>query len=135
MSLGLYRESLDLQKDGAPVAVGDSVFWLRRSGTKQYYETRRRIIQKLFGLHLQPKPEDESEINSHILCDYTVANWGSVFDEDGEAVEFSESNARHVFLDPEYRLSLNTILVNHSWDFGNYLKLNAEEDLENLKKK
>ena len=135
MTLGLFREDLQMQKDGAPIKAGDSTFYVKRSGTKEYYEKRRSITQKLFGLYLQPKQEDEIKINAYVLAEYLVTGWDDVFTEDGDSVDYSIQAAKEIFLDEEYQLSLNAILINSSWDFGNYLKLKMEEDLQELKKK
>lgn len=135
MSLGLFREDTELWESGAPIEAGTATFYVRRSGTPEYYEKRRNIANKLFGLYIQPKPEQEIIINSHMLAEYLVSNWVDLFDEDGNEVESSEENARAIFLDKEYQLSLNTVLINASWDFNNYLRLRSEEDLDELKKK
>lgn len=135
MSLGLFREDRELWESGAPAEMGDATFYVRRSGTDDYYKKRREITNRLLGLYVQPKTEDEIRVNSHLLAEYLVSGWENLFDEDGNEVEYSEENARAIFLDEDYRLSLNAALINFSWDFNNYLKLRAEEDLDELKKK
>lgn len=135
MSLGQFREDTELWESGAPIEAGTATFYVRRSGTQEYYEKRRDIANRLFGLYIQPKSEQEIIINSHLLAEYLVVNWIDAFDEDGNEVEYSPENARAIFLAEEYRLSLNTILINASWDFNYFLKLKSEEDLDELKKK
>lgn len=135
MTLGLFREDADLWERGAPIKAGDTTFYVRRSGTEEFYVKRREIISKLFGLYMQPKQEDEIKINAHMLAEYLVTGWDDAFDEDGELVDYSIAQARALFLDDEFKLSLNAILINASWDFGNYLKLRSDEDLAELKKK
>ncbi len=135
MSLGLFRESLELQKSGAPIVLGDSTFYVRRSGTPDYWKARRDIVSRTLGLYLQVKPEDELKISAHMLSDYLVTGWENVFDEDGSEISYSKSAARSVFLNEEYFLSLNKALEDNSWLFQHFLQVEAENDLEELKKK
>ena len=137
MPLGVYRESLELQESGAPFETEAGTFIVRRSGTEEYWKKRREIVARLYGVYLQPKPEQESVILANMLAEYTVAGWSGVYSDDGEGdeIEYSMSAAREIFLNKEYFLSLNRAIEDFSWNFTGYLHLKAEEDLESLKKK
>lgn len=137
MPLGVYRESLELQASGAPFETEAGTFIVRRSGTEEYWKKRREIVARLYGVYLQPKPEQEAVILANMLAEYTVAGWDGVYSDDGEGeeIEYSSKSAREIFLNKEYFLSLNRAIEDFSWNFTGYLHLKAEEDLENLKKK
>jgi len=137
MPLGVYRESLELQSSGAPFETEAGTFIVRRSGTEEYWKNRREIVARLYGVYLQPKPEQESVILANMLAEYTVAGWTGVYSDDGEGeeIEYSMSAAREIFLNKEYFLSLNRAIEDFSWQFSGYLHLMSEEDLEALKKK
>lgn len=126
-----------LQQKGAPFVTEGGTFYVRRSGTDEFFKFRREIAARLFGVYLQPKPECETKILAHMLSEYLVTGWDDVYDDDGqgELVPYSIENARYVFLDKRYFLSLNSLINEFSWNFTNYLHLQAEEDLEALKKK
>ena len=137
MPLGVYRESLELQEKGAPCVTEGGTFFVRRSGTEEYWKARREIAARLFGIYLQPKPENETAILANMLAEYMVTGWEGVYSDDGEGdqLEYSKEAARAIFLNKEYFLSLNKILEEFSWNFAGYLRLQAEEDLDVLKKK
>lgn len=137
MPLGVYRESLELQASGAPCVTEGGTFFVRRSGTEEYWKTRREITARLFGIYLQPKPESEAIISANMLAEYLVTGWEGVYSDDGEGeeLEYSKESARAIFLNKEYFLSLNRILEEFSCTFTGYLRLQANEDLDQLKKK
>ena len=137
MPLGVYRESLELQSAGAPFETEAGTFIVRRSGTEEYWKKRREIVARLYGVYLQPKPEQESVILANMLAEYTVSGWSGVYSDDGEGEEivYSMSASREIFLNKEYFLSLNRAIEEFSCNFTGYLHLRSEEDLEALKKK
>jgi len=49
MKLSEVRESKELQQGGAPIVVGDAVFYVRRLGTKESQESLKNIRQQLYG--------------------------------------------------------------------------------------
>ena len=71
---------------------------------------------------------------AHLLTEYLVTNWEGVLTEQGEPLPYSQVEARKVFLNKEYWLSLNLILINAANTFENYLYEQSGEDIEALKK-
>lgn len=135
MKLSEYQESQKLQKDGAPIPVGDAIFYIRRQGTKESKELIRRLQMELFGPFHALQDEDDILLRAHWLVEYGCASWQGVFNEDDTPLEYSQQSARKVFLNPEYYLSLNAILWMAAHHFENYLHEEASEDLEAIKKK
>lgn len=137
MALGLFREDLALQEKGAPFVTSGGTFYVKRSGTDEFFKVRREIAARLFGIYLQPNPEKEIIILANMLAEYLVTGWDDVYSDDGEGIliPYSIDAARSIFLNKEYFLSLNKMIEEFSWNFSNYLQLQAEDDLEVLKKK
>ena len=136
MSLSCYRESLDKQRDGAPIYLAGMTFYLRRWGTDESQEFLKTLNRKLFGPFHKQQVSDQNLIYSEWLCGYGVVNFDDVIDaETGQHVVYSAESARGIFANPEYFLSLNRDLINCAMSFEYYLAEEAEEDLEELKKK
>lgn len=134
MDLSLFRESLEKQRDGAPIYVGDSTFYVKRLGTPESQKIIREIRRRLFSPFHKAQDGDENLVFAEWLSEYGVTDWENVTDGDGE-IKYSKPVARNIFTNPEYYQSLNLVLINAATNFENYLHEQAEEDLEELKKK
>lgn len=134
MDLSQFRECEKKQTGGTPIYVGDGIFYGRRLGSKKANKVVRNIKIELYGVLHESTQEDADVIYAHLLAEYGIAGWENIQDENGNELPYSESNARKVFLNPEYHLSLNRILVEKLLEFDNFLWETAEEDLEALKK-
>lgn len=135
MKLSEYQESLTLQKDGAPIAIGLATFYIRRVGTKESKKMIRDLQLQVFGPFHRMQEEDDILLRAHWLVEYGCASWQGLLNEDDSPLSYSQEAARKVFLNPEYYLSLNQILWLAAHNFENYLHDQAEEDLEQIKKK
>lgn len=134
MNLNEYRESLKLQETGAPVYVGDAVFYVKRIGTPAAQAFIKELKLSLFGPFQRHEECDANELLAHWLVEYGVTGWKGVQAESGEDLPYSQQAARKVFLNREYWLSLNAILTNAASTFEHFLHDQAEEDTEALKK-
>jgi len=134
MKLSDYQESKQLQQEGAPIAVGDSVFYVRRLGTKESQEAIKNIRQQLYGPFHKMSEVDNNRLYGHWLTEYGVTGWSNVEDQDG-ALEYSKEAARNIFTNPEYFLSLNDLLISAALRFENYLHDEAQTDGDKLEKK
>lgn len=139
MILQYYREDPEKQKDGTPIYIEDATFYVRRWGTPESIKKRKELSQALFGPLHKYTQTDDSLLLAHWLVEYGVSNWENVFEDDkdsdsGKELQYSESNARKVFLNEEYFLSLNELLFKESVKFENYLYDAAEESIEEIKK-
>ena len=134
MKLSEYQESINLQKSGAPISVGDAVFYVRRLGTPECAAFAKKLRAELFGPFHKYKAEDDSLLTAHLLTEYLVTGWSGVKNEDDTELAYTEQAARSVFLNQEYWLSLNLTLLNAAGIFENYLYEQLGEDVEALKK-
>ena len=134
MNLSDYQESKELQQAGAPIAVGDSVFYVRRLGTKESQEALKNIRQQLYGPFHKMADTDNNRLYGHWLTEYGVTGWTGVDDQDG-ALEYSKEAARNIFTNPDYFLSLNDLLISAALRFENYLHDEAQADGDKLEKK
>jgi hypothetical protein len=134
MKLSEYQESKELQQSGAPIAVGDSVFYVRRLGTKESQEALKNIRQQLYGPFHKMADTDNNRLYGHWLTEYGVTGWTGVDDQDG-ALEYSKETARNIFTNPDYFLSLNDLLISAALRFENYLHDEAQADGDKLEKK
>lgn len=136
MHLALYKESSEKQMEGAPVYIGDATFYLRRWGTNESQAFLKDLRRALFGPHHRSQEGDENKVVGEWLAGYGVVGWEDVLDADsGKEFKYSKKNARMLFLDPEYYLSLNAELFMQANRFENYLYDEALDELEELKKK
>jgi hypothetical protein len=133
MLLSSLKEDTDKQEGGAPIYVGDATFFVRRIGTPSAKKTMKQIREKLFGPLHKWTEGDEDFLLAHWLVEHGVTNWEGVNSDDGE-LKYSKKAARLVFLDPEYYLSLNAILIRDANNFEHYLYDSVSDDIEELKK-
>ena len=134
MNLNEYREDLTLQTKGAPISVGDAIFYIRRIGTLEAQKFIKELKLSIYGPFCKHDDIDHNELLAHWLTEYGCTGWEGVQDESGAALSYSKDTARKVFLTKEYWLSLNAILTNAASMYENYLHEQAEEDAEALKK-
>lgn len=139
MLLSLFCECPEKQRDGTPVYVaspnGDITFYIRRWGTKESEAIVKDLRRSLFGPIHRHSDDDISEIYAHWLVEYGVAKWeGLTNDETAKPVEYSKDNARSLFLDKRYWLSLNQKLINDALNFEQYLIDEVEEATDAIKK-
>jgi hypothetical protein len=134
VKLSDYQESKELQQSGAPIAIGDSVFYVRRLGTKESQEALKNIRQQLYGPFHKMADTDNNRLYGHWLTEYGVTGWTGVDDQDG-ALEYSKEAARNIFTNPDYFLSLNDLLISAALRFENYLHDEAQADGDKLEKK
>lgn len=132
MLLSHYREDPEKQLGGSPIYVGDATFFVKRWGTKESQEQLKEIRRALFGPFHKAQEGDDNLVFAEWLC-WAVTNWENVNTEDGE-YKFSAKNARALFRDEHYFLSLNAELITSAMRFENYLFDEAAEDEEELKK-
>lgn len=135
MKLSEYREDLTMRKNGAPIAVSDATFYVRRFGTPESNEIIKQLRQQIYGPLHKMQDGDELAVYAHWLTDYGVTGWEGVLNEDDSALEYSQQAARKIFTNPEYQMSLNMVLISASAAFENYLHEESDKDLETLKKK
>lgn len=133
MDLQCFRESEAKQKSGVPIYIGDSTFICRRYGTDESKKIIKDITKLLYGPFHKVAETDGHEIFAHWLVEYGIVGWENVTDG-SQLIEFSNENARKIFLNPEMYLSLNTILFTDVNNFENYLYDETQEDIDNIKK-
>ena len=134
MQLSEYREDLTLHEKGAPISVGDAIFYIRRIGTPESNKFLKELRLSIFGPFCRHDDMDHNELFAHWLTEYGCTGWDGVQDESGADLPYSQQAARKVFLNPEYYLSLNTILTNAAATFENYLHEQLDQDIDALKK-
>lgn len=163
MKLSAYRESKEKQLKGVPVFVGDSVFYLKRWGTKESQEFVRELKKKLFGPFHKDSAGDENILISEWLIEYGCVGWEGVLQENADEedetkwyfffdkmrdffgkkkitkpevkeLQYSKERARNIFSNEEYFMSLNAVLFTAATNFENYLYDDADADAEQIKK-
>ena len=135
MNLNEYREDLTIHEKGAPISVGDAIFYIRRIGTPAAQKFIKELKLWLWGPFANHPEQDANELLAHWLTEYGCTGWDGVQDADtGADLPYSQQAARKVFTNPEYYLSLNAILTNAASMYENYLHDQADEDAEALKK-
>ena len=132
MRLDLYKESDSKQESGSPCYLGDGSFDVKRIHTPEYNKQIEDIRKKEYGL--APKEINTNLILATWLAEYGVTGWDGILGDNDDPVKFTRQNARKVFLNPAYFLSLNAILIQHASDYNNYLYDEAIEDVEVIKK-
>jgi hypothetical protein len=132
MNLSDYKESKAKQESGSPCYIGDggSYFDVKRIHTPEYTKQIEDIKKQEYGF--APKEIDNNLILATWLCEYGVTGWEGVID--GEEITYSKRNARKIFLNPDYFMSLNALLIQHASDYNNYLYDEVIEDIETIKK-
>lgn len=134
MSLAMYREDLDKQRNGAPIHVGEATFYVRRWGTPESLRVRKELARALWGPLHRASEGNDAELLAHWLAEYAVTGWDDLRDEGGELVVYTREAARAIFLDDAYWLSLNDLLFRGAAAFENYLAEDAEASTEAIKK-
>lgn len=132
MRLYDYCESQDKQEKGSSCYLGDAVFYVKRINTPDFHKEIEQIKKELYGF--APKEIDNNLVYANWLVEYGVTGWEGVLNTDDNILRYSHKNASKVFLNPEYYLSLNMLLINHAGDYSNYLHDEVEQDIENIKK-
>ncbi len=131
MNLELFAEDPKKQEGGSPFYIDDGFISVKRIHTAEYNKQRESIKNREYGF--SSREVDENLITAMWLAEFGVTGWGGVNDGDKE-LDFNRSNAGAVFLNPNYRLSLNALLINHAANYANYLFDEASEDIEQVKK-
>lgn len=163
MKLSAYREDSNKQSAGVPIYAGDAVFYMRRWGTPESQTFLKELRKKLFGPLHKDQVGDENKLIAEWLVEYGCVGWDGVLSETAsedeeyqwyeffhkfrhyfgkkelekpavKELKYSKENARSVFLNPEYFLSLNSLLMQGAMNFENYLYDDASEDLDAIKK-
>lgn len=129
-----FSECPQKQSEGSPYYVSDNVtLYVKRWGTPESEEVRRRLHRRLFGPMHQFDDSDDSLLIAHWLVEYGVSGW-DIIDEDGSYIEYSKREAQNAFLDESRYLSLNKSTFNFANDWQKYLLEEAEEAIDNIKK-
>lgn len=131
MQLSIFSEDQAKQEQGSPCYLDGGVFYVKRIHTAQYNKERESIKNREYGF--SSREVDENLITAMWLAEHGVTNWDGILNGD-EELEFNKSNARAVFMNPSYRLSLNALLINHAANYANYLYDEIEEVIEAVKK-
>ena len=131
MNLELFAEDPRKQEGGSPFYIDDGFICVKRIHTVEYNKQREQIKNREYGF--SSREVDESLITAMWLAEFGVTDWDGVFDGDKE-LKFTRANANAVFLNPNYRLSLNALLINHAANYANYLFDESKEDIEQVKK-
>jgi hypothetical protein len=163
MKLSAYREDSKKQSAGIPIFAGDAVFYMRRWGTPESQQILKDLRKSLFGPLHKDQVGDENKLIAEWLIEYGCVGWDGVLSEDStedeeykwyeffhnfksffgkkqlekpsvKEVVYSKQAARSVFSNPEYYLSLNTLLLQGAMNFENYLYDDASGDLDAIKK-
>lgn len=116
------------------MAIGDATFYVKRIGAPECSAFIKKLKAELFGPFHKYQDGDDNLLMAHLLTEYLVTNWEGVSTEQGEPLPYSQAEARKVFLNKEYWLSLNLILINAANTFENYLYEQSDEGIEALKK-
>jgi hypothetical protein len=110
-------------------------FYVARIGTKEAASQISEIKEKLYGLFPKPNDIDEHEVFANWLAYYGVKGWDDVTDgENDKPLEFTPTFARSLFLNKQYWMSLNQVLISHAANYENFLNDQAYEDAEELGK-
>ena len=133
MNLSDYKESKVKQEKGSPCYIGDggSYFNVKRIHTPEYNKEIEDIKIELYGFDY--KDLDNNVILANWLSQYGVTGWSGIDGENSD-LRYNKPNARKIFLNPEYFLSLNALLIQHASNYNNYLHDLTEKDIEQAKK-
>lgn len=139
MNLSDLKEDLNIQKDGSVYELSGMKFYVRRAGTKEYNRISAEIKNNICGPWKQDShisDYDNAKIMSEMLSEYLVVKWEGVFEDDDsdKELEYSKRNARMLFSNEEYFLSLNLLIMGHATNYSNYLHKKVEEDIDAAKK-
>ena len=134
MDLSEYKEDLEKQEKGSPCYLRDSspaYFDVKRINTAEYIKEIESIKKQLYGFDLSKM--DSNLIMAWWLSECGCTGWSEVF-SNGKLLDYSKANARSIFHNPAFYLSLNALLVQHAGNYNNYLHDEAEEDISEIKK-
>ena len=131
MNLELFAEDPKKQESGSPYYLDDGVFYIKRIHTLEYNKQREQIKNREYGF--SSREVDENLITAMWLAEFGVTDWDGILDGDKE-LKFTRANANAVFLNINYRLSLNALLISHAANYANYLFDESKEDIEQVKK-
>ena len=131
MDLNDYKEDQEKKESGSPCYYGEAYFNVKRSNTPEYQLQIEELRNNLYGF--APKDIDANLIVGHWLAEFGVTGWDGVFIGDVK-LDFSRQNARKVFLNPDYFLSLNLLLMQHAGDYSKYLYDEVNKDIKQVKK-
>lgn len=132
MNLSNYKESKEKKESGSPCYVEDAHFDVKRINTAEYHKQIEEITKREYGF--APKEVDNNLILATWLCEHGVTGWDGVIGDDDQDLKYSKRTARKVFLNPDYFMSLNALLLHHAGNYNNYLYDEIVEDIENIKK-
>jgi len=136
--LSLYKEDANKWSEGSPCYVIDMTFLVMRIGTAEFARQIEDIKERLYGLFPKPSDIDENEVMANWLAHHGCVGWENVIDdskEKDEKLEYSIANSIQLFLNKEYWLSLNQVLISHATKFENYLHDAVYEEVEAIKKR
>ena len=125
MNLNEYREDLKKHEKGAPVYIGDAVYYVKRLGTPESNKFLKELKLSIWGPFARHDEQEGNELMGYWLAEYAVTGWDNVFNVDGTEQKYSKQAALSVFTNKEYWLSLNDLLIKHE---------QAEVDAEAAKK-
>ena len=132
MNLDQYKESKEKQEGGSPCYLSDAHFNVKRFNTTESSKQIEDIKKREYGF--APKDIDFNLVLAIWLSEFGVTGWEGVLNEEGKELKYTNGNARKVFINPEYFMSLNAILIQHASDYNNYLYDEVLEDVEVIKK-
>lgn len=139
--LSLMEEDMEKHESGSPcyMPIEDDVeaddigfFNVKRVNTPTYNKQIDEIKRELYGF--SNSDVDHGLIAAHWLAEYGVSGWGNIIDENSDDIAYSKPVARKIFLNPSFRMSLNSILIAHGANYNNYLYDEARQDAEAVKK-
>lgn len=134
-SFDSYRECPKKREQGAPYYLDDnSVMYVARIESMEAQAQIQEIRDQIYGAFPNPKEIDLYRIWARWLGEYGITNWKGIKGEDGEEIPFSRAACREALSDESLRYSLVKNLIEFSSDYSVYLKEQAEEDLEAVKK-
>ena len=134
MTLALFREDTNKQREGSPIHYEGMTFYLRRRGIKESTLIINKLERELYSPFYKKNEDDFNLLSAYWLAEYGVANWEGVYTENGDELPYSKENAQKVFLNSEFFLSLNPFLISCASNFENYLYDAIDDEVDALKK-
>lgn len=135
MRFSAFKENVQKQRDGAAIPIGMAVFYCKRWGTRESDAFMVKLRRELYGPFVANSEEYFPELLGYWFAEYAITGWKNVFEEEKETLlNYSKDNARSIFLDESYWLSLNMELFKQCQNYENYLDEIVQEDSEEIKK-
>lgn len=135
MALEMLKEDPEKQDLGSPCYIYKMCIYVKRVDTPEYHKQIKEIMETLYGPFPNPNQVSMDEVHAHWLGEFGVTGWDNMREEeDGELIPYEPKHCRGLFLNKEYWLSLNRLLIEHAKNFEHYLYDQAYEDAETLKK-